>query len=176
MICGVVGCGRYENRHAVAHWTETGHCYSLEIGSGRVWDYSRDQFVHRLIEGKHGLVELTPDEKGRIARGTSRRSQAEAKEGIRMAIPTLDVSHEDDDPELTEALVASKLDAVANEYDQLLASQLDEQRQHYEKLLMDAASDKTEMMTKVETIAEQAYENFAAQSKSRPRREGSQAP
>jgi len=61
-----------------------------------------------------------------------------------------------DDPELTEALVASKLDAVANEYDQLLASQLDQQRQHYERLLMDAASDKSEMMTKVEIIAEQA--------------------
>ena len=35
LICGVVGCGRYENRHAVAHWTETRHCYSLEIGSGQ---------------------------------------------------------------------------------------------------------------------------------------------
>ena len=62
----------------------------------------------------------------------------------------------ENDPELTEALVASKLDAVANEYDQLLSSQLDQQRQHYERLLMDAASDQSEMMTKVETIAEQA--------------------
>ena len=159
LICGVVGCGRYENRHAVAHWTETGHCYSLEIGSGRVWDYSRDQFVHRLIEGKHGLVELTPDEKGgRRGRAGRRVEGPGGGEGgyTTNGYSDPDVLHEEDDPELTEALVASKLDAVANEYDQLLASQLDQQRQHYERLLMDAASDQSEMMTKVETIAEQA--------------------
>ena len=158
LICGVVGCGRYENRHAVAHWTETGHCYSLEIGSGRVWDYSRDQFVHRLIEGKHGLVELTPDEKGRRGRAGRRVEGPGGGEGgyATNGYSDPDVLHEEDDPELTEALVASKLDAVANEYDQLLASQLDQQRQHYERLLMDAASDQSEMMTKVETIAEQA--------------------
>ena len=155
LICGVVGCGRYENRHAVAHWTDTGHCYSLEIGSGRVWDYSRDQFVHRLIQGKHGLVELTPDEKGRMRVGRV-EGPGGGEGGHTNGYSDVDGSHEDDDPQLTEALVASKLDAVANEYDQLLASQLDEQRQHYEKLLMDAASDKTEMMTKVELIAEQA--------------------
>ena len=155
LICGVVGCGRYENRHAVQHWTETGHCYCLEIGSGRVWDYSRDQFVHRLIQGKHGLVELTPDEKGRMRVGRV-EGPGGGEGGHTNGYSDAGGSHEDDDPQLTEALVASKLDAVANEYDQLLASQLDEQRQHYEKLLMDAVSDKTEMMTKVELVAEQA--------------------
>jgi len=165
LICGVVGCGRYENRHAVAHWTETGHCYSLEIGSGRVWDYSRDQFVHRLIQGKHGLVELTPDEKGRRSHAIDPSTRAVGRRvegpgggegGYAYGHPDGDDLEDGDDPELTEALVASKLDAVANEYDQLLASQLDQQRKHYERLLMDAASDKSEMMTKVEIIAEQA--------------------
>lgn len=60
LICGYVGCGRYAHAHAVDHWKETDHCYSLELGTQRVWDYVRDGFVHRLIQSKTGLVELSP--------------------------------------------------------------------------------------------------------------------
>lgn len=36
LICGHVGCGRGTAKHAVDHWKETGHCYSLELESQRV--------------------------------------------------------------------------------------------------------------------------------------------
>ena len=36
LICGHVGCGRYRDGHASAHWKETGHCYSLELETQRV--------------------------------------------------------------------------------------------------------------------------------------------
>ena len=36
LICGQVGCGRYRTKHAVDHWQESGHCYSLELETQRV--------------------------------------------------------------------------------------------------------------------------------------------
>ena len=164
LICGAVGCGRYENRHAVAHWTESGHCYSLEIGTGRVWDYSRDQFVHRLIQGKHGLVELTPNEKNNNNGSNNQSSSSFSSSSSRLAQnnnrvvegPGGGEGGYQEDPELSEALVASKLDNVANEYDRLLISQLEGQRQHYEKLLLDVSADKDEALKRVSVVSEQA--------------------
>ncbi|CEG69813.1 hypothetical protein RMATCC62417_05821 [Rhizopus microsporus] len=67
LICGYVGCGRYQGAHAYKHYRETEHIYALDIASQRVWDYVGDGYVHRLVQnmadGK--LVELpdntTPD-------------------------------------------------------------------------------------------------------------------
>ncbi|CAO3628686.1 unnamed protein product [Cunninghamella echinulata] len=60
MICGHIGCGRYQEAHAYEHYRETNHLYALEIDTQRVWDYVGDGYVHRLIQntvdGK--LVEL----------------------------------------------------------------------------------------------------------------------
>nr|CAI5841998.1 unnamed protein product [Callosobruchus analis] len=52
LICGHVGCGRYQGGHAASHYRETGHCYALQLGSHRVWDYKGDNFVHRLLQNK----------------------------------------------------------------------------------------------------------------------------
>ncbi|GAA5824807.1 hypothetical protein JCM3770_004301, partial [Rhodotorula araucariae] len=49
VICGNVGCGRYQGGHAHSHFGETGHSYSLEISTGRIWSYLDDEYVHRLI-------------------------------------------------------------------------------------------------------------------------------
>ena len=49
LICGNIGCSRYQNGHAVTHFKETNHKYSLELESQRIWDYSLDKWVHRLI-------------------------------------------------------------------------------------------------------------------------------
>jgi len=62
LVCGAVGCGRYDRKHALDHFHDTGHTYSVELDTQRVWDYSGDGYVHRLIlnrtDGK--MVEL-PD-------------------------------------------------------------------------------------------------------------------
>lgn len=45
LICGYIGCGRYVGAHAYEHYRETGHIYSLEIDTQRVWDYTGDGYV-----------------------------------------------------------------------------------------------------------------------------------
>ncbi|KRX58104.1 BRCA1-associated protein, partial [Trichinella sp. T9] len=52
LICGNIGCGRYVEGHAIKHFEETQHTFSLEVGGQRVWDYAGDNYVHRLIQGK----------------------------------------------------------------------------------------------------------------------------
>ena len=52
LICGHVGCGRFSNKHAEAHFEETGHTFAYELETQRVWDYAGDQYVHRLIQSK----------------------------------------------------------------------------------------------------------------------------
>ncbi|KAG1146131.1 hypothetical protein G6F37_010338 [Rhizopus arrhizus] len=78
LICGHVGCGRYQTAHAYEHFSATDHVYALEITSQRVWDYASDGYVHRLIQnvadGK--LVEL-PDNNT-----TDQSSQQEKAEAI----------------------------------------------------------------------------------------------
>ncbi|GBP43004.1 BRCA1-associated protein [Eumeta japonica] len=52
LICGHVGCGRYERGHAAEHFLASNHTYALQLGSNRVWDYAGDNFVHRLVQNK----------------------------------------------------------------------------------------------------------------------------
>ncbi|XP_067015276.2 BRCA1-associated protein isoform X2 [Anabrus simplex] len=52
LICGHVGCGRYVQGHAYEHYLQTQHCYSMQLGNNRVWDYVGDNFVHRLLQNK----------------------------------------------------------------------------------------------------------------------------
>ncbi|BBN04669.1 BRCA1-associated protein [Marchantia polymorpha subsp. ruderalis] len=121
VICGFVGCGRYQEGHAINHWKETQHCYSLELETQCVWDYVGDNYVHRLIQSKTDgkLVELPAP----CRDGSEDCSSCEAYS--RSA-------------EVDEALYDSKLEAIATEYDHLLTTQLESQRQYYEGLLEDA--------------------------------------
>lgn len=52
LICGQVGCGRYQGGHAATHYRKTNHTYALQLGTNRVWDYAGDNFVHRLLQSK----------------------------------------------------------------------------------------------------------------------------
>lgn len=52
LICGHVGCGRYQGGHAASHYRTTNHTYALQLGTNRVWDYAGDNFVHRLLQSK----------------------------------------------------------------------------------------------------------------------------
>lgn len=52
LICGHVGCGRYQGGHAASHYKVTNHTYALQLGTNRVWDYAGDNFVHRLLQSK----------------------------------------------------------------------------------------------------------------------------
>ena len=54
MICGLGGCGRYSSKHSLAHYNETGHNISIQIGSGKIWNYYLDRFIH--IEDSNSIV------------------------------------------------------------------------------------------------------------------------
>jgi BRCA1-associated protein len=45
VVCGVVGCGRYDpgKGHARRHWEESGHVLAMELETQRVWDYKGDK-------------------------------------------------------------------------------------------------------------------------------------
>ncbi|KAM7258243.1 hypothetical protein ACFE04_013984 [Oxalis oulophora] len=124
VLCGFVGCGRYKGEHAVKHWKETQHCYSLELETQRVWDYVGDNYVHRLIQSKTDgkLVELNSH--CLHANGSCGSCDC-SKSGI------------------SDTLFDSKVEEIANEYNELLAPQLDNQRSYFEALLQDV-KDQTE--------------------------------
>ncbi|XP_057294801.1 BRCA1-associated protein-like isoform X2 [Hydractinia symbiolongicarpus] len=64
LICGYVGCGRYQEQHAYQHYQKTAHTFSMQLGNQRVWDYAGDNYVHRLIQSKGDgkLVALNQEE------------------------------------------------------------------------------------------------------------------
>lgn len=66
LICASVGCGRYKRGCAKQHFVESGHIYSLEVETSRVWDYVHDGYVHRLIQNRADgkLVELPQSTRG----------------------------------------------------------------------------------------------------------------
>merc|ERR1712137_444304 len=104
LLCGNIGCSRYKNEHAEMHYRATGHTYALEIDTQRVWDYTGDGYVHRLIQnhvdGK--LVEIPDPSNPSMARAGKEKDH-------------------------------SKMDALAVEYNYLLTTQLESQRLYFEE-------------------------------------------
>ncbi|XP_062223879.1 BRAP2 RING ZnF UBP domain-containing protein 2-like [Phragmites australis] len=122
VICGHVGCGRYKGGHAIEHWKETQHCYSLELETQKVWDYAGDNYVHRLIQSKTDgkLVEYNCH-------------------GDHAADSTCSICS--GDAGMSEALLNSKVEAIVEEYNDLLTSQLEKQRNYYESLLLEVKEE-----------------------------------
>uniref|UniRef100_A0A0D9VD14 UBP-type domain-containing protein n=1 Tax=Leersia perrieri TaxID=77586 RepID=A0A0D9VD14_9ORYZ len=122
VICGHVGCGRYKGGHAIEHWKETQHCYSLELETQKVWDYAGDNYVHRLIQSKTdgNLVEYN------FYGDHSADGMCSTCNG---------------DAGISEALLDSKVEAIFEEYNDLVTSQLENQRNYYESLLLEVKED-----------------------------------
>ncbi|ONK60228.1 uncharacterized protein A4U43_C08F15760 [Asparagus officinalis] len=118
VICGFVGCGRYKEGHAVRHWKDTQHCYSLDLETQRVWDYVGDSYVHRLNQsrGDDKLDKLKSN-----CRYTTENCES--------------LTCSEEDPGIYSTMLNSKVEAMVDEYNRLLASQLESQRQYYEGLL-----------------------------------------
>lgn len=112
LICGNVGCGRYDDAHAFEHYKETSHCYAMEIETQRVWDYIGDGYVHRLIQNK--------------------------ADGKLVELPSA-LSHSQDPDSSGDYVPREKLDNIGMEYTYLLTSQLDSQRLYFEEKVAQAA-------------------------------------
>lgn len=103
MICARVGCNRYGNSHALRHYEQYGHRFSLELISQHIWDYAHDTYAHRLLLSRSNSSALVID-------GDNGGSKTEDLE------PT----------------VMWKLDSVAAAYNSALYEQLVSQACHYE--------------------------------------------
>jgi len=122
VICGFVGCGRYKEGHAITHWKDTQHCYSLELDTQRVWDYAGDNYVHRLIQSKTDgkLVEFN--------------QCAHVDDGCGSCNCSAD-------PGFSEALLNSQVETIVNEYSDLLTSQLENQKIYFETLIREVEEE-----------------------------------
>merc|ERR1719232_2046684 len=108
LVCGYVGCGRYAGGHAHAHFLNTEHCYSMQLGHNRVWDYVGDNFVHRLVQNT---------EDGKLV-----EQEARLEDGGKHDLGWTGDAEE-------------KVDSLQLEYTYLLTSQLEDQRRYFEKKL-----------------------------------------
>lgn len=112
LICGNVGCGRYDEGHAQIHYKLTSHAFAMDLTDQHIWDYAGDNYVHRLLQDKSN---------GKLVELPSRSSR----------ITNVDV----EDPH------GEKIDKMSHEYTTLLSSQLDSQRLYFQEQL-DRAADK----------------------------------
>nr|KIR49073.1 BRCA1-associated protein [Cryptococcus bacillisporus CA1280] len=150
VVCGTVGCGRYEpgKGHARRHWEESGHVLAMELETQRVWDYKGDNYVHRLIQTKNDgkLVELpsasslvTPSVPRVMPLGNSQRPTSPT-----LAARSMDICSTSEHqaqahvqghagPSSNDIDKISTIESITLEYSYLLSSQLESMRQHYEK-------------------------------------------
>ena len=114
LICGNVGCGRYDAAHAFLHYQQSSHCFAMDLTTQRVWDYATDAYVHRIVQNKTDgkLVELPPAASDLIS----------PNDGV-----------------FDDFIPREKLDSIGLEYTHLLTSQLDSQRMYFEEKVERAA-------------------------------------
>jgi BRCA1-associated protein len=143
LICGNVGCGRYNGGHAKEHWKRTAHSFSLELETQHVWDYAGDMWVHRLIrdKGDGKIVELP--------RNNNNDRQAGGPDGA----PGTGSGTGDED-----VVPRAKLDNIGMEYTHLLTSQLESQRVYFEEMVNKAADKAAKAAAAAESASAQAGE------------------
>ncbi|KAI9673185.1 MAG: hypothetical protein M1817_003048 [Caeruleum heppii] len=137
LVCGNVGCGRYDEAHAFSHYEDTSHCYAMDVETQRVWDYGGDGYVHRLLQNKSDgmLVEL-PSALKRSA-GVEEEASSNPSE---------------------ETVPRQKLDNIGLEYTHLLTSQLESQRLYFETKIAQAADKASKAAQSAEAAAITARE------------------
>ncbi|SNX85739.1 uncharacterized protein MEPE_04448 [Melanopsichium pennsylvanicum] len=185
LVCASVGCGRYKQGHAYRHFSETGHLYSLELETQRVWDYAGDGYVHRLIQNKADgkLVELpsassataTPERMRGMPASASYVS-AMSTSGTKYSGPPPELGrrlhNNDADPHGQQSDSAldvrreagpsinadEKLEAIGLEYSYLVTSQLEAQRHFYEDKLDQFQSQLSSLTGELSSLSVKAQQ------------------
>jgi len=134
LICGFVGCGRYVGGHSHAHFLETEHSYTMELGQNRVWDYVGDNFVHRLVQTDSADGKLVEAEGHGL-------NYCKGVDGV-------PVNHDE------------KMDSIQLEYTYLLTSQLESQRRYFEEKItrveVTAQSEIDDLVSQTRAASEEA--------------------
>ncbi|KAF2739615.1 zf-UBP-domain-containing protein [Polyplosphaeria fusca] len=128
LICGNIGCGRYDSAHAFAHYETTSHTYAMDVVTQHVWDYAGDGYVHRLIQSKSDgkLVDMP----------ASTHHNSNTMTGY-----------------ANETVPREKLDNMGMEYAYLLTSQLESQRAYFEEQLERAVDKAAKASSSADELA-----------------------
>jgi len=110
LICGFIGCSRYKGKHAQEHFESTKHTYALELESQKVWDYTKEAFLHRLVSSNSGKV-------------------------VEIANPN-SIEQTGNTVKQTDLLMDSE-EASALEWQMLLSAQIETQKKFYEERIAD---------------------------------------
>ncbi len=145
LICGSVGCGRYDAAHAFAHYEASAHSFAMDMSTQRIWDYSSDGYVHRIVQDKtDGKFVDTHHTTNDNASTTS------ANHGNH-------IGYRERDDDFDDYVPREKLENINREYTSLLSSQLDSQRTYFEEIL-ERAADKA---SRAAASAERALDTSA---------------
>mmetsp|Transcript_1346 Transcript_1346/g.2559 ORF Transcript_1346/g.2559 Transcript_1346/m.2559 type:complete len:265 (-) Transcript_1346:110-904(-) len=123
MVCGHVGCGRYHKLHAVQHFEQTGHRYSIDLQSLLIWDYESDGYKHRIDREDRDLDESGRSH-GRHGGGKTEKCGNSSEEEVLDTQEMLDID-------------SMKIQSVSSYYETLLQSQLEQQYQYFQEKLND---------------------------------------
>lgn len=156
LVCGNVGCGRYDSAHAYAHYEKTSHCYAMDINTQHVWDYAGDGYVHRLIQSKPSTSSTTHDAGGKGTIDLPSR-QRHANEAFRA--------------EGGDSVPREKMENMATEYTYLLTSQLEGQRRYFEEQVERAVDKASQASSRAEEAAASALAANAELSSAKSERE-----
>ncbi|CAK4030675.1 RING finger ETP1 [Lecanosticta acicola] len=132
LICGNIGCGRYDDAHAYAHYEATSHCYAMDINTQHVWDYAGDGYVHRLIQSKPA-PDSSSSSRGTIDLSSRTRHENEAFRA-----------------EGGDSVPREKMESMAAEYTYLLTSQLEGQRRYFEEQVERAVDKASQASARAE--------------------------
>ncbi|KAI9098767.1 zf-UBP-domain-containing protein [Phlyctochytrium arcticum] len=145
LICGNIGCGRYQEGHAQSHFADTHHTYSMELETQRVWDYAGDGYVHRLIQNRTDgkLVELPAPTRNHSTEFAEANQQP-------ASVPTDGT-----------AVSTAKMESISMEYSYLLTSQLESQRLWYESKLSQIENTLLQQQTEWDRSLKQIRDDCA---------------
>jgi len=158
LTCGFVGCGRYSNKHSVAHFEQTRHPYSLELATLRIWDYCHGEyggFVQRadLLECPSSSPLLYPwltrgldfDDHSEYVTAFERPSYNGLSDSLNGN--TMNSSHSK-----ATGKTSKKVMKIGEEYEALLQSALEDQAQHYEDEITSLRANHTDSLVNRESI------------------------
>ena len=182
LTCGFCGCGRYSNKHAAQHNSDTRHPYCLELSTLRIWCYNGGEFAHRidLLECPSSPPLLQVLMRGSGGGGVAFAAAASAAVSF-AAIESSDgdatgkkATSSSDQERMLAVGFASVVDEkspkkatmIGEEYEALLQSALEEQAQHYEgetiRLRAQLAAEQVDQEAMTVTEA-QEVENLRAE-------------
>lgn len=146
MICGFTGCSRYTQKHAECHFLASSHQFSLELASGRIWQYSLERYAHcedsstlynNLIQHHTNLqFESLPTGQPPSSHPSNLPQSLHTAPVNKVLVS--DSYLREQDHQLVKSLhedKVDKLDSLTSEYERMIEFQLRDQQLYYEKLL-----------------------------------------